>query len=230
MGILDIVAICYMFICWCSYAIYAHRAAKRSNSSTLSSNLRRHRVLWVRNIAERELRMSDAALLGNQERIVGFFASTTVFLLAALFAGLNNVTSLVNLSEGFSTIFREKPLSNIELEFVLAVTAAMMIFAFFKLTWSLRQLSFSAVMLGSLPSAVDNKVSEKISENHIQGLAKLLDNAGHNQNSGLRTYYYCIAMLCWIISPILFIVATTFFTYVLYRREFFSKTVRYLEV
>ena len=50
--------------------------------------------------------------------------------------------------------------------------------------------------------------------------AKVLDQAGHEYNYGLRAYYFALAYLCWFVSPWLFITASIIVTAVLYRREY----------
>ena len=48
-----------------------------------------HRVRWVEQMLGRDIRVMDASLLASQERVVGFFASTTLILLAAIFTAVS---------------------------------------------------------------------------------------------------------------------------------------------
>ena len=58
--------------------------------------------------------------------------------------------------------------------------------------------------------------------------AKLISKAGRHFNMGLRAYYFGLAVLAWFIDPVVFIAATLWVVYVVYRREFRSHTLRYL--
>ena len=86
---LDAIALGYMFILWISYAQYAKHRAKQGDKQSLSHSMRLHRVRWVTQMLDRDMRVTDAALLASQERVVGFFASTTLILLAAVFTAVS---------------------------------------------------------------------------------------------------------------------------------------------
>ena len=52
--------------------------------------------------------------------------------------------------------------------------------------------------------------------------------AANNFNSGLRTYYFSIAMLTWFISPWVLMGASALIVVILFRREFKSSTLKIL--
>jgi uncharacterized membrane protein len=49
--------------------------------------------------------------------------------------------------------------------------------------------------------------------------------AAHHFNFGIRSYYFALAVLAWLVSPWLFVAATTWVVFVLYRREFHSSAL-----
>jgi uncharacterized membrane protein len=104
----------------------------------------------------------------------------------------------------------------------------MLIYAFFMITWSLRQYGFVAVLMGAAPMPGD-EISEPERVRFIEHMARLMDGAGHDNKAGLRAYYFCLAMIFWILNPYVYIAATTLIVLVLAHREFKSKTVRILE-
>ena len=63
---------------------------------------------------------------------------------------------------------------------------------------------------------------------HINRIARITSSASVNFNNGLRAYYFALAALAWFLHPWLMIVATGWVVYVLYRREFRSKTLQAL--
>ena len=68
-----LIGLAYFVVIWVGYGLYAKSRAKGSAKATLSRAMRRHRDLWAERMLYRDNRIGDAALLANQERVVGFF-------------------------------------------------------------------------------------------------------------------------------------------------------------
>jgi uncharacterized membrane protein len=179
-------------------------------------------VAWAKRLLDRDMRMTDASLLANQERVVGFFASTTLLLLAGVLTALTSSNQIAEIS---SHIPFAKLQSTGQIEAKLALILLILIYAFFKVTWSLRQYGFVAVVMGAAPAPGEDISSEQRAE-FTHNMAKLMDSAGHDNNSGLRAYYFCLSVVCWLSGTIPFLVATTLTVWVLYRREFKSDAVK----
>lgn len=56
-------------------------------------------------------------------------------------------------------------------------------------------------------------------------LAKIMDSAGHDNNSCLRAYYFALSVVCWLSGVVPFLIASTLTVLVLYNREFKSSAV-----
>ena len=56
-------------------------------------------------------------------------------------------------------------------------------------------------------------------------LGRLMDLAGHDNNSCLRAYYFGLAVMCWVGGNVAFVVATSLIALVLAEREFASGAV-----
>lgn len=222
---IDSLALAYFLLLWMAYARYAKHRACTPDQGSLSRSLRKHREAWITRLLAREIRMTDASLLANQERVVGFFASTTLLLLAAVLTAL---TSSAEIAEIASHIpFTERQTTG-QIEAKLTLLLLVLIFAFFKVTWSLRQYGFAAVMMGSAPEPHE-PVSVEEKEIFICKLAKLMDCAGHDNNSCLRAYYFAVSVVVWIAGTVPFLIATTVTVIVLSNREFFSSAVTNIE-
>jgi uncharacterized membrane protein len=222
---LDMAAFGYMTLVWAIYAQYAKIRAKRGDKQSLSHSMRLHRVKWVKQMLERDVRVTDAALLASQERVVGFFSSATLLLLAAVFTAVSSSAQIADLT-GELPLSVIQTTTQIQTKFILI--AVMLIYAFFMITWSLRQYGFVAVLMGAAPMPGD-EISEPERVRFIEHMARLMDGAGHDNNAGLRAYYFCLAMIFCILNPYVYIAATTLIVLVLAHREFKSKTVRILE-
>ena len=222
---IELLALVYFLLLWSGYAHYAKYRAKTGDLASLSRSLRRHREAWAQRLLDREMRMTDAALLGSQERVVGFFASTTLLLMAGVLTAL---TSSGKIAEITSHIPFAEPQSGGQIEAKLALVLVILIYAFFKVTCSLRQYGFAAVVMGAAPDSGEEMAADQ-REEFACNLAKLMDSAGHDNNSGLRAYYFCLAVVCWMSGTIPFLLATTLTVWVLYMREFRSATVKSIQ-
>jgi len=222
---LDLAAFGYMMLAWVSYAYYAKRRAKRGDKQSLSHSMRLHRANWVSQMLKREARMTDSALLASQERVVGFFSSATLLLLAAVFTAISSSSQIADITTDLPLSVAQTT-AQIQTKFILI--AILLIYAFFQITWSLRQYGFVAVLMGAAPMPED-ELTEQEQTRFVDHMARLMDVAGHDNNAGLRAYYFCLAMVFWLLNPYVYIAATTFIVLVLARREFTSKTVKILE-
>ena len=161
---LEWIALIYLVLLWLGYGQYARYRARRGDQHSLSRSLRRHREAWARRLLQRDMRMTDAGLLASQERVVGFFASTTLLLLAAVLTALTTSEEIAELT---SHIPFTRGQSAAQIEAKLALLLLMLIYAFFKVTWSLRQYGFAAVVMGSAPQP-----EETLSAQEEQGLRR----------------------------------------------------------
>ena len=187
--------------------------------------MRLHRESWVRRMLERDVRVTDASLLASQERVVGFFASTTLILLAAVFTAMSASNMIAEIANQLPTTLVQTPE---QVKVKLLTIAIVLVYAFFMITWSLRQYGFAAVMMGSAPTPNETIDVEK-KERFIQSMARLMDVAGHDNNKGLRAYYFCLAMVFWFIHPYFYMLMSTVTIAILAQREFHSKAVQSLE-
>ncbi len=207
----------WFLVGWCGYSYFAKYMATRR--VCLASALRVHRINWMRELIGREMRVADSALMGTLERHVTFFASTTILILAGLLAVVPNVSLLHTLLSELSFIQQS---SETELQLRLLLLVCVFIYAFFTFTWSMRQYGFCSVLIGAAPFVREPTTQ---GENYARRVAKLLDQAGHSYNYGLRAYYFAMSILAWFVNPALFVLAVTLVITILYRREFHSKPV-----
>ncbi len=219
----NLFSLIWFFLCWIGYSRFAKSRAKQVDC--LASVMHRHRVDWMRELLKRDLRVSDASIIGNLERHVSFMASTSVLILAGLLTVMANSDQVANL---FSDLPFISDISNQLLQAKLLLLSIIYIYAFFTFTWALRQFGFCGVLIGGAPVAEEINLSNEDCDLFALHCGKILDQASHSYNFGLRSFYYSMAMLAWFIHPLLFILATTTVVTILYRREFRSKSLKAL--
>lgn len=219
----DFVSLLFFLLTWWAYSLFAKQMAKQTQC--LSSVLILFRIDWMKHLLDRENRMLDAALLGNMQRTINFFASTTLLIIAGVLTALSTAETLMSITSSIPWAF---PQSIEMVQFKLFVICLMLVFAFFKFTWALRQYSFAEVMIGAAPLHDDKKATAKMKKAFSRNTGKLIDQGGHNFNNGLRTYYFMLATIGWFLHPVLFVTMGFVTAFVLYRREFHSRTLKHL--
>ncbi|MCC5855327.1 MAG: DUF599 domain-containing protein [Idiomarina sp.] len=221
--LIDVIAFFWFLFFWLGYSLFARRRAKTYHC--LSSILCTLRVEWMRACVHKEQHIADAALIGNVERTVTFFASSTILVLAG-------VLTVFASNEAFVRVLDDLPFAAPQTSSLvmikLAGMAVIMVFAFFKFTWSVRQFGFVSILLGMAPSMSRPTISPEDRERFHLNAAKVLDQAGHEYNYGLRAYYFALGYLCWFVSPVLLMIASVVVTAVLYRREYHSRVLKAL--
>lgn len=217
---LDLLALAWFAAWWSGYVWYTdHRV---TTQPTLRRQMDKYVREWIVQMVGRDNRMLDVNIMRNLTRSSQFFASTTMLILGALVA-------LMGYAEKAAGVIAELPFTQLvservwELKILLLVL--IFIFAFFKLSWSIRQFGLASVLVGATRKTP--KDAEEYAQ-HIDRIAALASFASGNFNNGLRAYYFGVAALSWFLHPILLIVMTISVVYVLHQREFRSKTLQIL--
>lgn len=218
-SIFDIIAPVWFITIWAGYSWLADRLSKSRGSLLVVIN--GHRLNWMRQMLKRDNRMVDSTLIGNLSRSISFFASTTIFIVLGLFTLLKNREDASGI---ITQIPYAEPSSPVLWEIKVFLLIVIFVYTFFKHTWSLRQYNYVCVMIGGAPHA-----SESAQHDHYaQNTAKLISNASKHFNMGLRAYYFGLAALSWFINWWVFMLASSFVVWVLYRREFRSQALHYM--
>lgn len=216
----NLFAVLWFLLCFRGYFHYT--ALRSIDTPTLAYAMHRFRKQWIRKALRRENRITDTNIIANLERNVSFFASTTLFILAGL------MTVLGTSSETVIVMLSGIPFSDLntrgQWELKVMLLICLFVYAFFKFTWGLRQFGQVSVMLGGAPERHENPSEEEINR-HIESISIMASKAAGNFNNGLRTYYFSMAVLGWMVNFWLFMLLSVLVVCVLYRREFRSDTL-----
>lgn len=212
--LLDVVAIALIALCWFGYSF----ALERFASGSLNAQLSTVRTHWVRAMTRRVIRPFDAILIGHITNAIAFFGSATLLVLAgviSVFTIVGDVHDIVSRIGFVERVSLEK------FELKVAFVALTLAICFFSFTYSLRKLVYLIALLGALPHE-DDKVSTTPAM--VQSTATVMTEAIRTFNLGIRGYYYAIAALCWIASPVASIAATIIVTFTLFYRQLSTPT------
>lgn len=218
--VIDLIALTIFVAMWVGYTILAeHRTLLGRSLSAVTAH---HRLAWMREMCNRDNRVSDASLTGYLMRSVSFFASASILVVGGLMA-------LMGSGERAYVVYREMPfadnsgLESFELKVMLM--ACVFVYAFFQMTWSIRQFNYVCILMGGSPPT---SASEEEKNAFAANASRLQALAGDSFNRGLRAYYFALAMLMWFVSVWGFLAASTVVIAVLYRREFHSRSLKTL--
>lgn len=215
--IVDIIALLWFFVGWAGYTIYAERRVGKRNSLVVT--MRRFRREWFSHMLTRENRIGDIAALNNLFTNATFFASTSILVLGGLVA-------LLGTTETVMDVVSELPFARKETELVWRIKIILLIlvfvYAFFKFTWSQRQFNFCTILVGAAPPPT---VRPEQYATYIDMVTNVCSFAAENLNEGLRAFYFSMAVLAWFLHPWLIFPATALVVFILYQREFHSRTL-----
>jgi len=219
----DWAAVVVFFAGWVGYAWFARNRAQTRPSILASTN--RIRRLWMLQITYREVRVVDGAVIQNLSTSPSFFASTTILIIGGLLAVLGT-------SDKATELVKEIPLtartSVLIFDLKLILLLVLFVHAFFRFTWSMRQYTFGALMIGSAPEAKMFAEQGLSREAFADRAGRVVGLAAETFNDGLRAYYFSFAAIGWFFSPLIFVCATAGVIYVLFQREFKSDMLEVL--
>lgn len=213
----DWAALAWYFAAWVGYAMFARSRSHSTVSLLATTNL--YRKLWAMQTTYRENRVIDGVVVQNLSTSPSFFASTTILIIGGLLA-------LLGASEKASELVREIPFaartSALAFDLKLLLLTGIFVYAFFRFTWSLRQYTFGALMMASMPEFDVFAQGNAQRQAFAEPAGRVLGLAAETFNDGLRSYYFSFAAILWFFSPYAFAGGTAIVVTILYMREFKS--------
>jgi len=113
-------------------------------------------------------------------------------------------------------------------ELKILVLVGIFVYAFFRFSWSMRQYTFVALIIGSMPPPESFASGESDREHYAQRAGNMVSAAAETFNDGLRAYYFSFAAMAWFFSPLALVLGTALVVLILYGREFRSDVLQVL--
>ncbi len=213
---LDLAALALFLACWLGYAPVVGWSSRRHQ--VVASARGDHRRAWMFELLGREVKIADATIIGQIMSTASFFASTTVILIGALIGVVATIGHAAPPSPAAWLAIDEPSAIEIKLVLVMVVAA----FAFQSFTWAIRQANFAAIAMGAAPPAeeLDDDRRRRLADH----MAEIITAVGDSYDSGIRSYYFALAAVTWVVSPILMILATIGVVAVMLHRLTHSRT------
>jgi len=220
----DWLALVAFFGLWAGYAWFAKVLARRRPSLLVTTN--RYRGHWMRQASARDPRMLDGLITQTLSNTPAFFSSTSLLIIGGLFALLGTTDKATEL---MSEIPFAQTTTLLVFEFKILVLVAIFVYSFFRFSWCMRQYTFVALVIGSMPPPEAFDRGEFDRQDFVDRAAAMVGAAAETFNDGLRAYYFSFALLAWFISPLSMVLATVIVVAILYNREFRSEVLSILK-
>lgn len=192
-----------------------HPPKGRPSVSVIMRNFRRD---WMRQLVTRSPRIFDANVIDNLRQATSFYVSATMIAIGGGLALLGKGEQLSNLARDFTT----QPTPEVVWDVKILVTLLFVTDAFLRFVWAHRLFGYCAILMAAVP----NDPSDPEAFPRADQAAEVNIHAAKNFNAALRSVYFALACLPWLIGPIPLLSATIATIYVLWRREFASLSRR----
>lgn len=197
---------------WLTGFLIEHPPAARPSVSKLMETYRR---TWMVQFVTRNPRIFDANVLDSLRQGTAFFASACMIAIGGGVALIGNAAQLQGLARDL-TLETESLVIELKIIFVLAFLAN----ALLKFVWAHRLFGYCAIMMAAVP----NEPLDPLAPHRAGQAAEINITAAKSFNRGLRSIYFALAALAWLLGWAALVAAGVISTLVLLRREFNSQS------
>ncbi len=211
---MDLAALVVLAVAWAGIALWIENPGVRRPSVTVM--MAGYRREWMVQFLARDVRIFDSQILANLRQSTTFFASTSLFAVGGVLALIGNIAPLEGVAEGLTQTRAPTLLWQMK----LMVVALLLTHSFLKFVWANRVFGYCAVLMAAVPNdPADPRATVRAGQ-----AAELNIRAAWNFNRGLRSMYFALGAVAWLVGPVPLIVATLAVVWLLWSREFASNS------
>lgn len=140
---------------------------------------------------------------------------------------MGGTLALLGNSERLSTVVEDLALTdlpNVVWEFKMLLPLLFLTNGFLKFVWSNRLFGYCSVLMAAVPNDPENPRAPVLARK----AAEINITAARSFNRGLRSLYFALASLAWILGPIALVSGVLVTVVIVWRREFTSQSRRIL--
>lgn len=213
--LIDAIALALLLVGWLGGTyIIENASAKRPSMHLLMSD---YRMKWMQQMITRQPRIFDMTTLTMMRHGTAFFASGCMIAIGGCVALLGQAEQLTMLAGDISPEFT---VPRIVWELKILLLMVLLANGFLKFVWSMRLFGYCAIVMAAVPNEPENPETAPMAAK----AGHLANTAAKSFNRGLRSVYFTIATLTWLIGSWAFIGATLITIWVLFRREYASQS------
>jgi len=180
--------------------------------------MKAYRRDWMRVFVTRQPRIFDATLIDSLRQGTAFLASTCLIAIGGCVAIIGNAPTVEGLAQELTGM--DTTLFQIKMVLVIGFLAN----ALLKYLWAHRLFGYCSILMAAVP----NDPADPTAFHRAAQAAELNISAARSFNRGLRSIYFALGALGWLVGPWALIAATVTTVAVLIRREFASHSRRVL--
>ncbi len=209
---LDAAAVLFLLLAWqvCGWLIENPPAWRPS----VTALMRAYRREWMQQVVSRDPRVFDASIMASLRESTAFFASTTMIALGGGVALIGNVEWLRNLVGQFDVGRGAVEAWDVKIMLALVLVAR----AFLSFVWSNRLHGYCAIVMAAIP----NDRNDSRCALRVRQAAELNIAAARHFGAGLRTVYFSLGALGWLIGAWWLLATTLVAIWWVMMREFAS--------
>jgi uncharacterized membrane protein len=208
---LDLILLGVLVLCWLlSGWISEHPPTSAPSVSNLMEEYRRD---WMKTFVTRQPRIFDATLIDSLRQGTAFFASACMIAIGGGVAVIGNAAAVQRLAD-------ELPLAGggPEVGLKMLPVIGFLANALLKFVWAHRLFGYCSILMAAVP----NNPEDPLAFYRAGQAAEINITAARSFNRGLRSIYFALAALGWLLGPWVLGGATILATGILIRREFRS--------
>lgn len=183
---------------------------------SVSVLMRDYRREWMQRFVTRQPRLYDATVLDGLRQGITFYASACMISIGGGLALVGNTAPLQGLAQEITLVDASALALRIKILFSLGFAVN----AFLKFVWAHRLFGYCSIMMAAVPNDPDDPEGLP----RAAQAAEVNITAARNYNRGLRSVYFALGSLGWLLGAEALLIATAVTTATLLRREFASQS------
>ena len=217
--LLDLIALGLLVVAWLlSGWLTEHPPKSLPSVSLLMEDYRRE---WMRTFVTRVPRIFDATMIESLRQGTAFFASASLIAIGGGVAVIGNAAAVQRLASDLQ-MAGIAATTGPDVAVRMLPTVILLANALLKFIWANRLFGYCSVLMAAVP----NEPSDPLAYHRAAQAGEINITAAKSFNRGLRSIYFALAALCWLLGPWGLILGTVMATGVLLRREFASTSRR----
>ena len=212
---LDRILLGLLVLAWLVSGWFSEHPPKALPSVSLL--MEEYRRDWMRTFVTRQPRIFDATLIESLRQGTAFFASASMIAIGGGVAVIGNAATVQKLAA-------DLPLAGTGPDVALRMLPVIgfLANALLKFVWANRLFGYCSILMAAVPNDPDDPIAF-----HRAGQAAEINiTAAKSFNRGLRSIYFALAALGWLVGPWGLLLGTVLATGILVRREFASTSRR----
>jgi uncharacterized membrane protein len=207
---LDLILLAGLVLAWLTSGwLSEHPPQSRPSVSVLMEDYRRD---WMRTFVTRQPRIFDATLIDSLRQGTAFFASACMIAIGGGVALIGNAAAVQRLTD-------ELPIgTGPDVALKMLPVLGFLANALLKFVWAHRLFGYCSILMAAVP----NDPQDPLSFHRAGQAAEINITAARSFNRGLKSIYFALAALGWLLGPWGLLAGTLLATGVLLRREFAS--------